>query len=1207
MEYRLTIRYDGGADMAKSELKSFDITTYDVEIEFNKKIAPIQKKIDTLDKRHETKSLKAHKDFLTKEKKAKKDIQVLEDKLVIKEQRIEKASDNKLVKLRKRDHVLKEEFDLFKQTTSESVQLEIDQIDTETEILKDKEQHDIKRIKERYQQNVASYIERLDTYNNNFTANKDKFQEEYILYSKKLDDNLASIQKVKENDEAILNQLLNDFLQEVESRKQEQQNDLKKLDREQNTNLVNVRKESNINKNNVKALIQDLRATFEMKYKNHISKLKDESKKLSTSFELRKLLINKDLEINNQKLQNQIETLEQNTNKKTIKSINMKKDLFNIRANTVISYEEKLLSEKQSIIQEEIKYFENVLKQEITNLEKLTVQLNNDQEEMKRIQATFNNNNIEIIETLNNSETLNSEYLIKHDKLKQEFLQNYINQFHELQKRLIMANKQQIDQLETINGELDDIDKFLDTVEPLKEIELNHLRESIEVTEIEQRYNIKYAKQEFEVKSLQNKQRKDISHQELKTKDLKNENNRNITTIKAKETMDKLIAKAKLKFDKAEEIYKLRKNSTKLERNILKSSYETELDKYEHKKELAKYNAEREIILNEREIENQIINLKTESDYKAEVINKQLEEDLLNHQEKINRIEHERDSFTSAVEKLIQEEEYKTDKEIIKLNKEMDDKLLLVDEALAREIKDPSLNIAKSEVIITERIAKFDANDEFFISFIESSKELMHSDNLNPDQLKQLITKNKTIYDNSYKYIENTYEVLIEAVKFMNGLEEQAMQNKINSIKDQQKAKRLQKQLTKKQTDTRKQVGMIEHSQNEHKNNIHSNIKATIQSIGKEDTITEDNVLEQVNNLYTTTFASLKNLQANIRIEVISLYSPLTKHEKDIIKNAKEQQVKAKQLIEKEREEKITPSNIKLRDFIKEKESEKHKQIENYNKEISQVKEIINKLKKEALSEVKDVTKKQTKQLDSHNEMLDKIKNKKDELIEERISYISENKLKLEDEYYAHLKTLDEKDEESLKIYEYEQRIYNIALENAETRYNDIITKADISIDRKTQENKESGYLVESIYTRNQERITKELKDATSEFEKNIFTTRPKYEESITEARKAIEDEQKIKLKRRKELIDLNRKMTKSINNQLTTSYRTTYDLLRENLNFYIDKFKIIQEEYFNNNISQNKDLIQKLTTFRNELFTNITTKFDKNSKNLQEINQKLS
>ncbi len=1193
--------------MAKSELKSFDITTYDVEIEFNKKIAPIQKKIDTLDKRHETKSLKAHKDFLTKEKKAKKDIQVLEDKLVIKEQRIEKASDNKLVKLRKRDHVLKEEFDLFKQTTSESVQLEIDQIDTETEILKDKEQHDIKRIKERYQQNVASYIERLDTYNNNFTANKDKFQEEYILYSKKLDDNLASIQKVKENDEAILNQLLNDFLQEVESRKQEQQNDLKKLDREQNTNLVNVRKESNINKNNVKALIQDLRATFEMKYKNHISKLKDESKKLSTSFELRKLLINKDLEINNQKLQNQIETLEQNTNKKTIKSINMKKDLFNIRANTVISYEEKLLSEKQSIIQEEIKYFENVLKQEITNLEKLTVQLNNDQEEMKRIQATFNNNNIEIIETLNNSETLNSEYLIKHDKLKQEFLQNYINQFHELQKRLIMANKQQIDQLETINGELDDIDKFLDTVEPLKEIELNHLRESIEVTEIEQRYNIKYAKQEFEVKSLQNKQRKDISHQELKTKDLKNENNRNITTIKAKETMDKLIAKAKLKFDKAEEIYKLRKNSTKLERNILKSSYETELDKYEHKKELAKYNAEREIILNEREIENQIINLKTESDYKAEVINKQLEEDLLNHQEKINRIEHERDSFTSAVEKLIQEEEYKTDKEIIKLNKEMDDKLLLVDEALAREIKDPSLNIAKSEVIITERIAKFDANDEFFISFIESSKELMHSDNLNPDQLKQLITKNKTIYDNSYKYIENTYEVLIEAVKFMNGLEEQAMQNKINSIKDQQKAKRLQKQLTKKQTDTRKQVGMIEHSQNEHKNNIHSNIKATIQSIGKEDTITEDNVLEQVNNLYTTTFASLKNLQANIRIEVISLYSPLTKHEKDIIKNAKEQQVKAKQLIEKEREEKITPSNIKLRDFIKEKESEKHKQIENYNKEISQVKEIINKLKKEALSEVKDVTKKQTKQLDSHNEMLDKIKNKKDELIEERISYISENKLKLEDEYYAHLKTLDEKDEESLKIYEYEQRIYNIALENAETRYNDIITKADISIDRKTQENKESGYLVESIYTRNQERITKELKDATSEFEKNIFTTRPKYEESITEARKAIEDEQKIKLKRRKELIDLNRKMTKSINNQLTTSYRTTYDLLRENLNFYIDKFKIIQEEYFNNNISQNKDLIQKLTTFRNELFTNITTKFDKNSKNLQEINQKLS
>lgn len=1192
--------------MPKSELKSFDITTYDVEIEFNKKTAPIQKKIDRLDKSHETKSLKAHKDFLTKEKKSKTDIKNLEEKLTLKEQRIEKASENKLVKLRRKDNSLKADFDLFKQTQQEAAQVEIDQINTDTEILKEKELHDIKRIQDRYQKNVTSYVERLDTYNNNFNTNKERFEQEYIEYAKKLDENLKNIQEVKEHDESLLKNLLDTFINGHNQTIEENTMYLSDLERKQNSNLANIRKQSNVNKNNAKALVVDLKASFEMRYKNHISKLKDELKKLTTSFELRKLLINKDLEINNQKLQDQIDSLESKTNKKTIKSINMKKDLFNIRANTVIEYEESLLNQKQSIINEEIHYFEEVLKLEIINLEKLTVQLNNDQEQMKKVQEFFNKSNVELVTQLHHSNQVNTDYLVKHEKLKTEFLQNYINQFYALQKQLIMANKLQIEQLETINSELDDIDKFLDTVEPLKEIELNHLRESIEVAEVEERYKIKYAKQEYEEKQIQNKLRKETSLQEIKTKDLRNENNQNITTIKAKETMDKLIAKAKLKYDKADEVYKLRKNSTKLERNILKSSYETELNKFEFKKELAIFEAEKEIILQEREIENQIGNLKTESDYKAEVINKQLEEDLLNHQEKINRIEHERDSFVSAVEKMVSDEEYKADKEIITLNKQIDDKLKLVDEALQREIKEPSLNTAKAEVIIKERTSRFDDNDEFFISYIHSTKEMMHSDNLTPEQSIQLITKNKTIYEKAYKYIENTYEVLLEAVRFMNELEEQSIQLKLDQQTDQAKQKRFQRQLEKKVTDTEKQLQAIENSQTEHKNNVHALIKSQIQNIGKDKTVTEVNIKEEINNMYTSTFNALQKLQQNIITEVTNLYSPLTKAEKQIIDKANTSAVQAKALIEKEREELIHPINVKLGEYIKEKEQEKHKQIENYNKEISSIKEIINKLKKEALEQVKDVTKQQTELLDKHNETLSKIQNQKDEIINERIKYISENKIKLEEDYFARLKALDDKDEESLKIFEYEQRIYNIALENAETRYNDIITKSNITIERKSKENKEASDLIKDIFTRNQDRIHKELLDATNEFEKNIFTTRPKYEESITDAQRAIEEEQKIKLKRRKELIDLNRKMTDSIEQSLQTSYRSTYDKLKENLDFYIDKFKLIQEEYFTTSSTDNNNVIESQNQFKQGLFTHIQSKFTSNKTDIQSINKKL-
>ena len=56
--------------MNKVDLKAFDIETYDIEIEFSKKIAPIHKKIEKIEKNHEMKSLKVHKDFLSKEKKS---------------------------------------------------------------------------------------------------------------------------------------------------------------------------------------------------------------------------------------------------------------------------------------------------------------------------------------------------------------------------------------------------------------------------------------------------------------------------------------------------------------------------------------------------------------------------------------------------------------------------------------------------------------------------------------------------------------------------------------------------------------------------------------------------------------------------------------------------------------------------------------------------------------------------------------------------------------------------------------------------------------------------------------------------------------------------------------------------------------------------------------------------------------------------------
>ena len=1187
--------------MKKNELKSFDITTYDVEIEYSKKIAPVQKKIDRIDQNHEKKSLQAHKDFLAKEKKSKALIKGFEDKLQDKKDRISNEKNNKIVKINKKIETLHSEYKEYKDQTTSSIQLEVDRIEEETKNLKVQEQKDIRRIKERYSQNITSYVERLNTYNENFESNKKTFTDQYTEYGLLLEDSLLRISETKKEDERIINELLSSYIAQKESDNQLQSNHKNEQEREINSQLIHIRRESNIKKNEIKALINELKASFEIRYKSAISKLDDEIKRLNTAFEVRKLLINKDLEINNHKLQKQIDELKDTKNKKMIKSINMKKDLFNIRAETVMKYEQTLLNQKIKIIEEEIDFYKRTLSSETSNIEKLTHFLQNDQDQIKHTAEFFKDGNSKLIEELYQSELANNEYVVKHEKLKTEFLQNYITLFYQIKERLIHANQQQIKQLKTINSELDDIDKFLDTVEPLKEIELNHLRESIEVGEIQERYQIKFAKQLHETKLLQNQLRKELALQDIQTKELILEHEKQIKMLHAKERMDHILADSRLKHDKAEEIHKLRRNSTKLERNILKSSYESELEKADLQKDFVSLSTEKDNTLQIKEIELQIERLQKETDYKSEVINKQLEEDLMTLHEQIRTFERERDMYVVTLTQIVGEKEQDTDQRIITLNKQMDQKLLHIEQALEREVKEPSLNIARGDVIIKERMSKLDTNNIFFQEFIDSTTQLMQSENLTPDQIKQLITKNKSIFDRSYKYIDNTYQVLTDAVSFMNEIENTSTQNKIDDT-DPIKSKRIEKQLQKRSIEMEKQYTQIESSKRDHKNKIKSSIQSEMNQISKQKNVTDDSLKEQINILYESTFTLLKDLQNNIRQEVLNLYRPLTSKDQERLDKAIENAEKSKQRIEIEREEKILPITKELRDYMTEKEQEKQKIIIEYNKKIDEQKETIQTIKTKALQDVNDVTKIQKAEKEQLSVQLEKIKNQKTPIIESEIKEISNLKLHLEEEYYARLQLLDKKDEESQRIFEYEDRIYNIALENAESRYQDQLEKIERAFQTDIQKLKDEIIFINEQAKRNIDHIAKELQTSTNEHEKNIFTVRPRFEESIGDAQKAIDDEKIVKLERRKELIDQNRKMTDQIEQIMFASFKEAYDKLKDNLDYYVEKYKIIEEDYFSKNKTSSATIESLQTELKERLFNDLLEQHIKKSQDMNNM-----
>lgn len=1193
--------------MKKTDLKTFDVVTYDLEIEFDKKMAPIKKKINTLNGRHEKKSLKAHKDFLAREKKSKTKLNDIDDLVVTRFQRIEKAVENKLIKLNAKDHSIKEHFEEYKKAQNIVYQDEVSIIKAEMEELQQDELNDLQKIKDKYSENVESYVEKLDTYNSNYENNREIFNKQYAEYTKMLEESIKEIEQIKEKNDQLVDEKLNEFIALKQDENASSTLKHQEFDKTRYNEMLAVRKESNTQKEEIDALIESLKDFYEDNYKVYIKSLQDKVKDIEQYFKDRVTLIDKDLDANISNVVKALEDADEEESKKLIKVVDTKKELFELRAQTVKEYELMMKDEHITVLQDQMNLFQQLLTNELLNLDKLAVFLHSDYDHLKNTGEHFKGLNLDLHGYLVELEIANNEFVIKQRKLRSEYYNNYTKLFNTLKQRMIEANQARIEQLSVINLELDEINKFLDTVEPLKEIELNKLRQSIEENEIKERYKIKYAKAEHEQKLAHNNYIQAVGLEEINYKTQLSENNRDITNVKNKETFDKTVEEAKKKYHKADEIYKLRLNSTKLERSILDSSYETELAKLDLMKELVTVEIDKKNALEKKEIDNNISNLELEHNYKLEVLEKSLEEDLLSLNDKLNKLQSERDEYTASINAIVNTEEKKVDKEVLVINQEFDKKLLLIDEALNREIKEPTLNIARSEVIIKERLAKFTSNNQTFEEFKEMQLGLLDDETLDINQIKQLIVKKQNIQDKAVKYLETAYNVLIEAKTFMFEIEEKSLLNELSSTADQTKIKRINKQLDKIRIDHKREQKEIKESLKDEQLTITAFIKGNLQRLEKQNNIEKDALYEQLDNILSMIYKKISVIQTNLNKEVKTIYKPLTINDELLLENARKSAIVAKERVEKEREIAISPINVKLGEFIKEKEDAKQAKLLTYDKEINEIKTIIDEKETLVHSRINDLKAEKDHFIEMKNSQLNAINDSQSMQIDEKLNEIISRKMKLESDYVELINQLEEKDLDAKKIFDYEERIYNIALEYAESRYNDTVTKTEQTHKIKVDDIVRDTQIINNTYEKNIERINKELVKATNEFEKNIFTVRPRLEESIGDAQKAIDEERIIKEKRKEELLDQIKIRTEAIENGLYTSFKETEEKLRDNLLYYLDKYDVIKEAYINKIHEVNEQIALNYENYNNALNKLGEEKITEVREDLTNLNLKIS
>jgi hypothetical protein len=1187
--------------MNQNRLKSYDITLFDIEQTFNNQIAPIEKKIEKINSQHESKSKTAHKDFIAKEKKSKATINTLNEKNTLKFQRIEKAVENKLTKLKSKKQRLTEQLDAFINEQIELQKLEQQTIKDNIVTLQQDEQNQLQEIDKKFQTNIETYFEKLDIYNNNYKNNQTIHHEKINNYKNKL---LSYLDEIEQQHNNLLEELSKRLQEQINQKNNDDQEILihhKETIKHLNEAELILRKQANDEIEDISKLITTLKANTSKHYQTKIKQLSNQLFQIRKEFEERRQVIEQDLKRNIDKQELALDDTTQS--RKAKKIIQTKINLFNARATTVLKYEESILEQFMSQISNQINLLREQQDIELLNIEKLNVFLTTDQTQLKDTGVYLKGIHQVLSEQLDNFEYSNNEYIKKHQELKIEFNKQYIKIFKTLKESLVSVSQMYLTNVADNNFKLDEISSFLDTAEPQKEIKVNDLRKEIEKNEVLERFKIKYAKEQFDLDLISDKFNAIITEKEQETKIEISEIQKQISEIRNKEQYDKTIEQAKLKQAKANEIYKLRLNSNKLERNLLTNRYNSDIEILQLQKELNAIEVRKHDALLSKELEASIKNYELEISYQEEMIQKGLEETILQINEKQQKIENEKQKYLKEWQK-----EYDQELTILLNNKKIIEQNAskqrsLIKQALERELKQPTNNKLKSETIIDERLKKFDSNNVFYIDYITGTIDNFKGTLLSKDQLHEVISNHNQMIDKASKYITTAFQVLKDGQTFMGDLEKHNIENQINTSTDSFKTRKLKKAMSKYNQDYEKTIQTILKKESDYQEVLKATINTEMEKLKRVQVDTIDELIEQTELTFYLIFDKLKSIQEQCKEDTINLYQNLTKTDQEIIDHATKNSEIALEKVDIKEQADLAPIEQEMATLKTSKEQEKTKFLDTFNQEIAELDNEIAHLRNEARSQSGFVKEEKIALIQSKKEQLSLLEEEIEKKVVQKYEEIDNQIQKLEERYTSELEKMDSKDLEAKKIYDYEDRIYNIALSNATARLNEADKKANIVHTENSKIYQKHIENAKKMVDENSIKYNKQLLELSKQFERNIFTTRPRIEESIGDAQKEIDIEIIKKKEEYNRILEENNKLISSAATQLFANFNEGYEKLHNNVTDYIEKYKVIEQTYFEENNQSNQKIRDNFKHFSQTLFEMSKTKHKVNIIELERIN----
>jgi hypothetical protein len=687
-------------------------------------------------------------------------------------------------------------------------------------------------------------------------------------------------------------------------------------------------------------------------------------------------------------------------------------------------------------------YFKQQEQIEKDNIDKLRIFLVSDQTEIKNNIQYFSDVNETLLTHIKSIEKKHIEQQLCHENVRKEYALKQLGVFQKLKQNIISLTETHLNEIVDYYNQIDSLNQFLDTAEPLKEIRINELKKELEIKELNQRIAFKIGKQSRDIQLIENQKEFDNQMAKLERDKKHAELEKDIELAKLAKQKDEELSNATLKFNIAKEEYDMRVKNRALERAVLDSQFSFQTKMYDVQKDIAKQKVYRQYDLREKELEYDINIITNEENYQVEVLERDLEDQTLKLDEKITKIRNQINAYKVKVDTLINKKklDIKHQKEAVKAKYQR--QIEQVDSALKREIKDPKNRLFESRELVESRLDQYNTYNIQFVDFMEHLIEThKYSDEL--DKCRDKVLKDTTFKTYVHTYLENVYSILETALKFMHKIDLRRFESQLSNVTDASSIKKLDRQKSKAIQKYETRLKRLERDLNDRQVVIDTLIQSEYDTFKKASIPNMERFDDLLTIFYNKIFDRLRTTQSQLLEETKVIYHPLTKPDEDIIAYAESSAKVAKEKITNELSQTLNPLDDELDAFINAKQDAQNEELAPLEQEKELLENNLHQIKTTIQKKIHDIHTASAEQLKTKKEALNQLHKQAEEDIVSELKEIDRHIDEMTSTYQENIHKLEQKDQEAKTILDYEERILKMALEAAEYRFKDSTEKAE--------------------------------------------------------------------------------------------------------------------------------------------------------------------